>query len=79
MREGLTARLAEEVYALMVTVDCRFAATDAVDEARRLGMDVIVTDHHRHGDRLPECAIVATRPSEYPFPELCGTGVVHKL
>ena len=28
---------------------------------------------------LPDCPIVATRPSDYPFPELCGTGVVYKL
>ncbi|MGH3054087.1 MAG: single-stranded-DNA-specific exonuclease RecJ, partial [Gaiellaceae bacterium] len=28
---------------------------------------------------LPDCPIVATRPSAYPFPELCGTGVVYKL
>ncbi|HUJ91715.1 MAG TPA: DHHA1 domain-containing protein, partial [Gaiellaceae bacterium] len=43
------------------------------------GLEVIVTDHHRPGETLPECPIVATRPSAYPFPELCGTGVVHKL
>src|SRR5206468_5648631 len=38
-----------------------------------------VTDHHRPGETLPDCPIVATRPSDYPFPELCGTGVVYKL
>jgi single-stranded-DNA-specific exonuclease len=38
-----------------------------------------VTDHHRPGESLPDCPVVATRPSEYPFPELCGTGVVLKL
>src|SRR5207248_3521920 len=31
------------------------------------------------GDELPDCPVVATRPSYYPFPELCGTGVVYKL
>ena len=46
---------------------------------RRLGVDMIVTDHHRPGDTLPNCPIVATRPSDYPFPDLCGTGVVVKL
>ena len=40
---------------------------------------MIVTDHHRPGDELPDCPIVATRPSDYPFPDLCGTGVVYKL
>ena len=48
-------------------------------EARRLGVDMIVTDHHRPGETLPDCPIVATRPSDYPFPDLCGTGVVVKL
>jgi single-stranded-DNA-specific exonuclease len=50
-----------------------------VADAAALGLEVIVTDHHRPGDELPDCPIVATRPSEYPFPELCGTGVVYKL
>ena len=40
---------------------------------------MIVTDHHRPGETLPNCPIVATRPSDYPFPDLCGTGVVVKL
>src|SRR5207237_1181617 len=39
----------------------------------------VVTDHHQPGERLPDCPVVATRPSEYPFPELCGTGVAYKL
>src|SRR5205823_3254745 len=50
-----------------------------VAEARARGLEVIVTDHHRPGETLPDCPIVATRPSDYPFPELCGTGVVYKL
>jgi single-stranded-DNA-specific exonuclease len=73
------AKLAEEGVALVVTVDCGITAVAEVTEARALGLDVIVTDHHRPGDELPDCPIVATRPSPYPFPELCGTGVVHKL
>ncbi|HST26148.1 MAG TPA: single-stranded-DNA-specific exonuclease RecJ [Gaiellaceae bacterium] len=73
------SRLAEEGYGLVLTVDCGITGVDEVAEAKRLGLQVIVTDHHRPGDELPDCPIVATRPSEYPFPELCGTGVVYKL
>ncbi len=73
------ARLAAEGCGLVVTVDCGITAVDEVREARAAGLDVIVTDHHRPGDSLPDCPVVATRPSEYPFPELCGTGVVYKL
>src|SRR5439155_17819965 len=77
-RETLT-RLASEGCGLVVTVDCGITAAAEVREAIGLGLDVIVTDHHRPGDELPACPIVATRPSAYPFPELCGTGVVYKL
>jgi single-stranded-DNA-specific exonuclease len=73
------AKLAEEGVSLVITVDCGITAVEEVAEARQLGLDVIVTDHHRPGETLPDCPIVATRPSPYPFPELCGTGVVHKL
>jgi single-stranded-DNA-specific exonuclease len=77
-RETL-ARLAREGYALVLTVDCGITAVEEVAEARAAGLEVVVTDHHRPGKTLPECPIVATRPSDYPFPELCGTGVVFKL
>jgi len=73
------ARLAADGCGLVLTVDCGITAVEEVDEATALGLDVIVTDHHRPGETLPDCPIVSTRPSDYPFPELCGTGVVHKL
>ena len=72
-------RLAEEGCGLVLTVDCGITAVDEVRRARELGLEVVVTDHHRPGDELPDCPLVATRPSDYPFPELCGTGVVYKL
>ena len=72
-------RLADEGCGLVLTVDCGITAVDEVAEAKARGLEVIVTDHHRPGETLPDCPIVATRPSDYPFPELCGTGVVYKL
>jgi len=72
-------RLAEDGCGLVLTVDCGITAVDEVARARRLGLEIVVTDHHRPADELPGCPLVATRPSDYPFPELCGTGVVYKL
>src|SRR5436305_6733276 len=72
-------RLADEGCGLVLTVDCGITAVDEIAEAKARGLEVIVTDHHRPGATLPDCPIVATRPSDYPFPELCGTGVVYKL
>jgi single-stranded-DNA-specific exonuclease len=73
------ARLAEGDTGLVLTVDCGITAVDEVAQATELGLQVVVTDHHRAGETLPACPVVATRPSSYPFPELCGTGVVYKL
>jgi single-stranded-DNA-specific exonuclease len=78
------ARLAAEGCGLVLTVDCGITAAAEIAGARELGLDVIVTDHHRPDHGLPDCPVVAARtepvrPSAYPFPELCGTGVVYKL
>jgi single-stranded-DNA-specific exonuclease len=72
-------RLGGEGCGLVLTVDCGITAVTEVSEAKVDGLDVIVTDHHRPGETMPDCPVVATRPSEYPFPELCGTGVVLRL
>ena len=77
-RETL-GRLAGEGCGLVLTVDCGITAVGEIAEARAAGLEVVVTDHHRPGETLPDCPVVATRPSDYPFPELCGTGVVYKL
>ena len=73
------SKLAEEGCGLVLTVDCGITAVSEIAEARAAGLEVVVTDHHRPGETLPDCPVVATRPSAYPFPELCGTGVVYKL
>jgi single-stranded-DNA-specific exonuclease len=72
-------RLAGDGFGLVLTVDCGITAVDEIAAAKAEGLEIIVTDHHRPGDELPDCPIVATRPSAYPFPELCGTDVVYKL
>jgi single-stranded-DNA-specific exonuclease len=79
VRSETLARLADAGCGLVLTVDCGITAVAEVAEAKERGLDVVVTDHHRPGETLPDCPLVATRPSEYPFPELCGTGVVYKL
>ena len=72
-------RLAEEGCGLVLTVDCGVTAVDEVAHARELGLDVVVTDHHRAGEALPDCPVVGPYRGEYPFRELCGTGVAWKL
>jgi single-stranded-DNA-specific exonuclease len=69
---------------LVVSVDCGITALEPAAEARAIGLDLIVTDHHlpESGEPLPSAlAIVHPRlgGSRYPFGELCGAGVAWKL
>ena len=77
-RDTLT-RLAEESFGLVLTVDCGVTAVEEVAHARALGLEVVITDHHRAGPELPDCPVVGPYRGKYPFTELCGTGVVWKL
>jgi single-stranded-DNA-specific exonuclease len=73
------SKLAGDGVELILTVDCGITAVAEVEEATRLGLEVVVTDHHRPGDALPACPVVAPLVGDYPFTGLCGTAVVWKL
>lgn len=64
---------------LLVTVDCGISSHDHIELAKELGLDCIVTDHHRPGEILPECPVVNPLLNDYPFPYICGAGVAFKL
>jgi single-stranded-DNA-specific exonuclease len=72
-------RLAEEGFDLVITVDCGITAVEEVEHAVSLGLEVVVTDHHRPAETFPACPVVAPLKGDYPFTGLCGTGVVWKL
>ena len=50
--------LAERGATLLVTVDCGTGSIEPLAEARRLGLDVIVLDHHQADERLPDAIVV---------------------
>src|SRR5690606_13234099 len=62
--------------------DCGIVAHAAVEEAARLGIDVVVTDHHTPGETLPG-ALAVLNPNRadcgYPDKGLCGAAVAFKL
>jgi len=74
--------IAETGTELVVSVDCGANATEQVEQAVQLGMDVILTDHHVVMRDVPS-AIASLNPadpmSQYPFQGLCGVGVAYKL
>lgn len=66
----------------IVTVDCGITAVEAVEEATRAGVSVVITDHHLPPEILPEGASVVNprQPGcPYPFKDLCGAGVAFKI
>ena len=73
------SRLAEDGFELVLTVDCGITGVAEVEHAQSLGLQVVVTDHHRPGGEFPPCPVVAPLKGDYPFTGLCGTGVVWKL
>ncbi len=82
MRSEVIERAAADGVKLIVSVDTGIRALDVVAEARRLGMDVIVTDHHLPEAELPDALAVLNpnRPDcSYPEKNLCGAGVTFKL
>lgn len=72
-------RLSQRGTSLVITVDCGVTAVEEVALARRLGLEIIVTDHHQPGPGLPDCPILHPIVSDYPFPLLCGAAVAAKL
>ena len=82
MQAAVVERAAREGYTLIVSVDTGTRAFEAVEAARRAGVEVIVTDHHLPEERLPE-ALAVLNPNQpgcgYPNKHLCGAGVAFKL
>ena len=80
---GLTMSSVEQLgrrgTELVITVDCGIGSVEEVAAARAAGIQVVVTDHHLPGERLPDCPVIHPIVSEYPFEGLCAAGVAHKL
>ena len=67
---------------LMIALDCGIKAVEKVDYAKKKGLDIIICDHHRPGDKVPDAAAVLDPKQPdcpYPFKDLSGCGVGFKL
>lgn len=79
---GLTVEVVRQALAFkpsaIITVDCGISSFEGIEEARRHGVPVFVTDHHLPGDSLPEAALIVN-PNQpgcgFPTRSLCGAGV----
>ncbi|MFC2018332.1 single-stranded-DNA-specific exonuclease RecJ [Chloroflexota bacterium] len=74
--------LFQQGITLVITVDCGVTAIAQVEKARRLGLDIVITDHHTPLAEIPPAVSVVDPKlpgSSYPFTELAGVGVAFKL
>ncbi len=75
-------KLANEGVSLVVTVDTGITAIEESAYAAELGLDLVITDHHKCAEKLPTaCAVVNPNREDcaYPFKALAGVGVAFKL
>ena len=75
-------KLAEEGVSLIISGDCGITAVNEVDEAKGLGIDFIVTDHHQPPAELPDAISILNpqkKTCKYPAKEIAGVGVIFNL
>jgi len=75
-------QLKEQGAAVVISVDCGVRSLVEAEEARKLGLDLIITDHHTPGPELPNAfALINTKQTgdEYPEKQLAGVGTAFKL
>ena len=75
-------RAAANQYKVIITVDNGITAFDAARTAKRLGIDLIITDHHRPHKTLPRAHTIINphqKKCSYPFKDFAGVGVSFKL
>ncbi len=75
-------RAAQNGYSVIITVDNGITAFEPALKAKELGIDLIITDHHRPHDHIPDAfAIINPNQAdcEYPFKLFAGVGVIFKV
>src|SRR5207253_2789608 len=82
MRDEVIETAAAAGVRLIISVDTGIRAFAAADTAQRLGLDLIVTDHHLPGEGGLPHALAVLNPNQagcqYPCKALCGAGVAFK-
>lgn len=82
INEHLIRYAHDEGIDTIITCDNGIAAVDQIAEAKRLGMTVVVTDHHEVQDRIPPADAIVDPKQEgcaYPFKGICGAVVAMKV
>jgi single-stranded-DNA-specific exonuclease len=82
LNEEALTQLAQVGVRVVLTVDCGIRSVGEVIHGNRVGLDMIITDHHFVGEQIPP-ALAAINPKQpgcrYPFKKLAGVGLAFKL
>ena len=82
LNKGALTYLTQKGVRVVLTVDCGIRSVEEVSHGNRLGLDMIITDHHFVSDKIPP-ALAAINPKQpgcrYSFDQLAGVGLAYKL
>lgn len=83
---GLTNEVVDKIEKkfcpdLIITVDCGISCYNEVEYIKSKGIDVVITDHHEIPEKIPNTLVLNAKlpDQDYPFRELCGTGLAYKI
>jgi len=82
LKKAALENLHQQGVSLVITVDCGITSLPEVKKAQRMGLDIIITDHHTPLSEIPPATAIVNPKlpnSTYPFSELAGVGVALKL
>jgi single-stranded-DNA-specific exonuclease len=75
-------QIARSGASVVITVDCGISALEEASEAKRLGLELIITDHHEMKSELPSAAVLVhprLPGGSYPFGDISGAGVAFRV
>ena len=75
-------KIKEKGTKLIITVDCGITSIKEIEYAKKLGIDVIITDHHEPSEEIPKAIAIIDakrKNNKYPFNQLAGCGIAFKL
>jgi len=82
LNKGAVKKFIQKKASILITIDCGITNHKEIASAEKVGIDVIVLDHHIPHEKLPNAyAILNThqKDDKYPFKHLCGGGLSFKL
>ncbi|MDD3399673.1 MAG: DHH family phosphoesterase [Candidatus Paceibacterota bacterium] len=82
VNEEALGYLKDKAPALMIVMDCGIGNFKELKEAKKMGIEVIILDHHKVLEKLPDASIIVDpkqKGDKYPFKEFAAAGIVYRV